>query len=135
MSAREKSFVTRKDERLASTVLEVGPSLRLDSFDMADLQTWRDHTRDRIDGAIADHHFLTRLQRQTVRSWRYLAEHKHGLEIIEAGYAINRTVTTKSTVFAKWRKRLSLINAEERVLLHKEQNLVSQTWKIWRTAT
>jgi hypothetical protein len=135
MSAREKSFVTRRDERLASTVLEVGPSLRLDSFDTADLQTWRDHTRDRIDGAIADHHFLTRLKRQTVRSWRYLAQHKQELETIEAEYAINRNVNTKSTVFAKWRKRLSLINAEERVLLLREQNLVGRSWEIWRTAT
>jgi hypothetical protein len=39
------------------------------------------------------------------------------------------------TAFARWRKRSSLINAEERVLLLKEQKLVARSWETWRTAT
>lgn len=103
--------------------------------DMTDPQTWRDHSSDRIDGAIADLHYSRRAKGHILRSWRCMAVHKQELESLEADYEIRKVAATKFSAFAEWRKRLNLIRAEERILLLKEQRLVGRTWEIWRTAT
>jgi hypothetical protein len=88
-----------------------------------------------VDGALADSHYTTRLKLQMVRQWRHLAVQKQELATLEAEYEAKRRVSTKSAVFAKWRKRLALVSAEEQVLLMKEKNLLSKAWETWRIAT
>lgn len=70
-----------------------------------------------------------------MRKWRHLALQKQELAILEADYETKRAVSTKGSVFAKWRKRVALVSAEERVLLLKEKGLVGRAWETWRIAT
>jgi hypothetical protein len=64
-----------------------------------------------------------------------LAVQKQELEAIATEYEKRKIGQMKYTALARWRKRMSLIDAEERVLLLKEQKLVARSWETWRTAT
>jgi len=59
---------------------------------------------------------------------------KQELETIEADYGKRKLASMRHTAFSQWRKRLNLVNAEERVLLLQEQKIVARTWETWTTA-